>query len=186
MAARASELIDIVARKALYIPVNTPEGIKRLEKSMKSELRRRVIEDDISIMKGVNLSDIKSASEDDDVFEYEDLFVEAMPKVDARRLQISRVNGALTKSMDERGIIFDAHKGKKISGRYEMPLTKYDKDCDRVCYLVYRVKKGVLHYPSLGSYRSPLVSFNCYVNSEFGNEVTKIVHDTIQKMTSKK
>lgn len=186
MSTKAGRLIDIVASKVLYIPVNTPEGLKRLDMSVRKDLRRKTIEDDISVVRGLDLSEIRRASKEGVPFEYENLFAEAMPKVDARGLHVRRVNSMLTKALDERGILFDAQEGRKAGDRYEMPVTKYEKDRGRICYLVYKESCGKLHYPSLGSYHSPFVSFNCYVNSGFGNDVVRIVHDTIAEMTRKK
>jgi hypothetical protein len=186
MATRVEEMVDEISRKSCYVPIGTHEGMRRLKKNIYTSLKRKVVEDDISVVRGFDFSIIENSIVNEEHIGQERLYVDIMPKLKLVE-PIKKTNLKLLSVLGPEGIILSSSNGLQRWKKYEMPIKRFrtinseTPGLNRLneCYLVYNIKDGKMDYPTFNGYRAPIIKFDCYSNLEFGRKVVKIAYDAL-------
>ena len=186
MASRVEEILDIVSEKSRFVPMGTEQGMRRLKRMLYSSLNTKAVEDEISVVKKVDLSIIEEILKDGLEFDAASLYVDVIPKLDVSKIPVKKVSNVLVNNLQYEGIRTYSHNGVQCRNQYQMPLKRFSKKRAKECFLVYNIKNGRLEYPSYKDYRAPMIKFDCYRNMDFGRKVVKLTYDTLSRLSEKR
>ena len=189
MATRVDDALEILDQNMSQFPITTKPGLANLDICLKKTFsnKENLIEDEISIVRSMDLSSIKQLINrknnfEMQPFEIEDILIEVVPKINISDIPVKSSNVSIRCALNNEkyDLFFNAGYNKELT--HYIPIANIAEDKDYyVSFLTFDIIQGDLAYRSINGFKSPGILFDSY-NRDHGIKLTKIIHDTLKEM----